>query len=115
MSQKDVLSAYSPHFHGQSLSAPHCHSQVIERRNNKITFEFRNVIEQKKVLDYYDRNIQIKSWKNKYLRTSIVKACFTKKIKSCQIAFYRLTVNMKQPCYDIIRRNLLKIYVCMES
>ena len=28
--QKDVFSASSPHFHGQSLSAPHCHSQVFE-------------------------------------------------------------------------------------
>ena len=35
MSQKDVLSAYSPHFHGQSLSAPHCHSQVLFEETTK--------------------------------------------------------------------------------
>ena len=42
---------------------------VILRSSNKIIFEFRNVIEQKNYLNYFDKNIQIKSWKDKYLRT----------------------------------------------
>ena len=30
MSSRLTCTLYSPHFHGQSLSAPHCHSQVFE-------------------------------------------------------------------------------------